>query len=209
MEVGSEKCCKTIGITGGIGSGKSIVSRILRCNGFRVYDCDSRARILMEKSCSVISALTEKLGPETYLKDGRLNKPFVSNLIFSDKEARLFVNSVVHKAVCEDIIEERKKIDAVFFVESAILVTSGLIKICDEVWLVEASSDTRLRRVGKRDNIDKDRILKIMESQRKDLEFNNTEKVLVIDNDGDKPILPYILKITDKIINQQTYTITC
>lgn len=200
---------KTIGITGGIGSGKSIVARILRCNGFSVYDCDSEAKYLMKNDKNIKSSLKEKFGSKIYLSDGQLNKTLLSKYLFTDPEIRNFVNSIVHSAVRKDIKEKREKNEGIFFIESAILVSGGISNICNEVWIVEAPMESKIRRIANRDNISYEEILQRIKSQEEELELTkNTDSIRII-NDNKHPILPLILSLVDKIYNKQIYKIIC
>ncbi len=143
--------CRLVGITGGIGAGKSVVSRILKLRGYSVYDCDRNAQLLMSTNPELKSALVAILGSEAYLPDGTVNKPHMARCIFSDEDMRERVNSAVHSAVREDIKEWKERLGTgVAFVESAVLKSSSLHKIVSETWLVEASEQERLRRVKAR-----------------------------------------------------------
>lgn len=199
----------TIGITGGIGSGKSVVSRLLRCNGFYVYDCDTEAKKLMIDDNEVKKVLTRKLGNTIYDSVGKLNKTHLTNLIFGNKEIRNFVNSVVHAAVREDIRNKREKRKGWFFIESAILATGKIAEICDYIWLVVSPLDVRIERVLERDKIDLSILKKKIESQELEISVLNKEKITIIENDDNHPIIPKILKITKKFINIQEYKISC
>ncbi|MDE6008006.1 MAG: dephospho-CoA kinase, partial [Muribaculaceae bacterium] len=137
---------KKIGITGGIGAGKSIVSRLLRLKGFTVYDCDSAARSLMEQDPEVRDALTKLLGQDAF-RANHLNRLFVAERIFGDKDLRERVNKVVHKAVREDFLRMTEREKGTVFIESAIPVTGGLMPLMDEIWVVEADEATRIERV--------------------------------------------------------------
>lgn len=146
---------KVIGIAGGIGSGKSVVSRIMRLNGYPVYDCDYEARRLMEEAGGKIRRqLSERFGYDLYRKDGTLDRKRLAAEIFGCEEARRFVNSVVHACVKDDFVHwietHRKQGDKTLFVESAILVSSGMITFCDEVMLVDAPEEERIRRAVSR-----------------------------------------------------------
>ena len=92
-----------IGITGGIGSGKSVVSRILRCCGFTVYDCDSEAKKLMTCNYMVKDCLINLFGDSVYHPSGELNKTLIADKLFSDNDIRVQVNAIVHRAVRNDI----------------------------------------------------------------------------------------------------------
>ena len=138
---------RTIAITGGIGSGKSVVCRILATLGLKVYDCDSRAKILMDKDPEIHRRLSEEISPET-VSGGIIDRPRLAEIVFSDAEKLSRLNAIVHHRVLEDI-EQWKETNAgekVLFIETAILLESNLHHRVDAVWLVEATEDTRLRR---------------------------------------------------------------
>lgn len=199
----------TIGITGGIGSGKSIVSRILRCNGFTVFDCDAEAKGIMVRNHEVKDSLISGLGGDIYDPSGELNRQKLASLIFSDSEKRNFVNGIVHKAVIDEINDWRKKIDGYFFIESAILMTGGISSICDYIWLVISPDRVRYERVKKRDNMTFSEISRRMKSQDKEFENIPKQKEVLIKNDGQHPLLQYILELTNKYQLQNTYLMPC
>lgn len=143
---------KVICICGGIGSGKSVVSRILRLNGHPVYDCDQEAKSLMQNGVALRKAISGLLGSEVYAGEtGLLNREKVAELIFNDSELLGKLNRIVHKAVRDDIQGRIQGCDkGCFFIESAIPATSGLLKDCDEVWFVTADEEVRIRRAVER-----------------------------------------------------------
>lgn len=179
---------KKIGITGGIGAGKSIVSRLLRLKGFTVYDCDSAARSLMEQDPEVRNALIELLGTDAF-QDNHLNRQFVAERIFGDKELRERVNKVVHKAVREDFLRMADREEGAVFIESAIPVTGGLVPLMDEIWVVEADEATRIERVKKRNGLSEEQIAARINSQQREFDSLPAEKTRYIDNDGDSSLI--------------------
>ena len=94
---------KLIAITGGIGSGKSVVSSIVKVMGHHVYDCDTRARQLMLNSEEVRRQVQEAFGPETYLDDGSLNREHLSKVAFKDPDSLARLNAIVHPATARDL----------------------------------------------------------------------------------------------------------
>lgn len=200
---------KTIGITGGIGSGKSVVARILRCNGFVVYDCDREAKRIMKCDRKVIESLVSRFGDDIYHTDGALNKNRLAAEMFSNQETREFVNLTVHSAVRNHIKETRESVKGIFFIESAIIATGGLVPICDEIWIVTADHETRIKRVKERDKLSKDEILKRIETQEKEKELLDHEKIIFIENDFNSTLLLPVLKLTDRNLKYQTYKISC
>lgn len=199
----------TIGITGGIGAGKSVVSRILRCNGFYVYDCDYEAKLIMVNDSKVKDALIHRLGEDVYYQDGEINRGKLAQEIFSHEDVRLYVNGVVHKAVRTDIEKKRMKVDGYFFIESAIIATGGLMSLCNQIWLVTAPLEERIKRVIQRDSTDLDSVKKRMESQTHEISLLDSEKTVVLENDNYCSLLPEVLEMTNKLTNQQIYSISC
>lgn len=151
---------RIIGITGGIGSGKSFVSRVFAGRlGVPVYDCDGRARRLMNSDAELRRKLVDLIGPGAYGPDGMLCRPVVAAYLFADVGHAAQVNALVHPAVRADILRwaAGQQTDVVA-VETAILIESGLDKMVDEVLFVEASEDTRLARAMRRDAADAGKI---------------------------------------------------
>lgn len=183
-----------IGITGGIGSGKSVVSRILRLNGFPVYDCDSEARILMESSAMLKSDLCAILGNDIYTDSCHLDRKRMAGLIFSDHQLLMRVNKVVHSAVKDDFMRfARKVVSRKVFCESAILGSSGFADMCSRIWLVEAPEFVRINRVRHRNGMDEEEIRQRMHAQRDEFSLLPSDKIVCVPNDGMTELLPFIL----------------
>ena len=180
-------------LAGGIGSGKSVVARILRLKGFGVFDCDLEAKRLMEADTALICKIKDICGEESYL-NGRLNRKAVSSKIFNDEVLRKCVNSVVHEAVRNSVDSWCKKDPRNIFVETAIAAESGLASMADGVWLVTASPETRLARVKSRDGRSEEDILKIMSAQLQEEErlLKQPSQVTLIPNDPSDLILSNI-----------------
>lgn len=187
-----------IGICGGIGSGKSVVSRILRLRGEAVYDCDLEAKRIMDGSREVLDALNERYGEEVCPVGGPICRPELAKRVFGSDEERLWLNSLVHRLVREDVarwnVSQMKKGAKRCFVESAILATSGLSAMCDEIWLVTASEDVRIARIEQRDSLDDAAIRKRIQSQKEEENAIAASAIplRIIDNSGDLPLLDQI-----------------
>ena len=140
-----------IAITGGIGSGKSVVSRLLKVLSFPVYDADSRAKELMNTSEVIKTRLISLLGDAAY-KGGELDRTYVASVVFSDRSLLQKMNEVVHPQVKDDFRAwSSGQSSRVVFLESAILFESGFETVVDYVWLVWAPERLRIERVVKRD----------------------------------------------------------
>lgn len=192
-----------IGITGGIGAGKSVVSRILRLQNYPVYDCDSRARVLMEESEEILIALKARFGNECVLADGGLDRGLIASRVFSDDEERLWLNSLVHAEVRRDIgLWRNGSYAGICFVESAIMFSSGLDRMCDEIWLVDAPEATRVERAMNRGGITKENLLRRIEAQHSEFDLLPQNKVRRILNDETSSLLEQIKQL---ITNIQQY----
>lgn len=181
-----------IGITGGIGAGKSVVSRILRLKGYPVYDCDSRAKILMEESEMILGALLDHFGEEYFTDNGRINRQALARLVFESEEERIWLNALVHAEVRRDLTlwtENEWKRHNGIFVESAILASSGLAEMCDRILLVDASEETRIRRALDRGGISRENLMLRIEAQRQEFNSLPAGKTTIINNDKDSSLL--------------------
>ena len=143
---------KVICISGGIGSGKSVVSRMLRAMGYPVYDTDTEAKRIMDEDTRIIQAISEQITPEC-ITDGAIHRPTLASVVFSDPEKLAVLNTIVHSAVRADLAEwiAAHASEDKIFVETAILYQSGLDRMVDEVWEVTAPEEVRIARGMTRD----------------------------------------------------------
>lgn len=162
---------KTIGITGGIGSGKSYVSALLQREfGIPVYDCDKEAKRLTVESEEIRQKLIELVGPEVF--DGEtLNKQRLADYLFSDPENASRVNAIIHPAVLKDfrLWAEKQKPKKMVALESAILFESGFNAFVDKVLFVDAPEEVRLQRAMRRDSAKKEQIKARMKMQQPEI----------------------------------------
>lgn len=180
-----------IGITGGIGSGKSFVAEIFRQMGFPVYDSDSRAKLLTNTNADIRRQMTDAFGDSIY-SDNVLNKPKLSQLIFFSDENRKLVNGIIHPIVAEDFLQWAIEQNApIVFFESAILFNSGFDSQMDKVILVTAPVELRIRRVEKRSQLSATEIRQRMQTQLSDEELIRMAD-FVIRNDEQHLLLPQV-----------------
>lgn len=162
---------KTIGITGGIGSGKSYVSAILREKfGIPVYDCDMEAKRLTASNEEIRQRLIALVGPEVF--DGnKLNKQLLADYLFADVEHASKVNAIIHPVVLQDFKRwaEEQHEKPIVALESAILFESGLGEMVDKVLFVDAPEEVRLRRAMLRDTASEAQIRARMKMQGPEL----------------------------------------
>lgn len=191
------KSKRLVAITGGIGSGKSVVSAILRIMGYPVYDCDSRAKNLMNTNNDIKNDLISSFGVDCISEDGKINAQYISSIVFKDKTALLKINSIVHPRVKDDILLEYLNNQGVMFVETAILLQSNLLDIIDEVWLVDAPEKVRVKRVMLRNSMSADEVRRRIKSQSGQ-DYSTLKNLCPIINDGVSAILPQIISLTAK-----------
>lgn len=190
-----------IGITGGIGSGKSTIAQELAKQGFVVYDCDREAKRIIAENKDVQQAIIKLLGEEAFV-DGKYNTAYVAQRVFTDLHLRQQLNAIIHPAVLKDI-KDLKDIKAPkdLIVESAILCEAGLDALCDKIIVVEAPEAIRIERVIGRDykrdassaNIDKVRAR--IQAQANAYDAIPQQKRLTIINDGQTPIASLVQSI--------------
>ena len=149
-----------IGITGGIGSGKSYVCKLLQQQGHAVYDCDSAAKRLINTSPEIRQGLTKLIGPNTYLDDGRLNKGAVAEFLLASEDNAHAIDHIVHPAVFDDFVKSGME-----WMESAIIFESGIYRLVDRVIVVTAPEEVRIQRVMQRDGISHEKVLEWMGRQ--------------------------------------------
>ncbi|MDE6270845.1 MAG: dephospho-CoA kinase, partial [Muribaculaceae bacterium] len=183
-----------IAIAGGIGAGKSVVSRVMRAMGYEVYDSDSEARNLMDRDRGIIEAIRREVHEEAVDGMGRIDRAILGTAVFADEKKRLKLNRVVHSAVREDFRQwctTRKHLQIVF-VECAILCESGLADDVDAVWEVTAPDSLRIERVCVRNSLTPEQVLQRIAAQRAERESMASIERTVLVNDGVTPMLPQI-----------------
>ncbi|MBO7610121.1 MAG: dephospho-CoA kinase [Muribaculaceae bacterium] len=170
---------KLIIITGGIGSGKSVVSRLVGVMGYPTYDCDSEAKRLMNESPILKAQLRELLGHETYDDKGKLNRSYVASRIFSDKNLLQQMNAIVHPAVREDLKNWLAESAApIAFAETALLEESGLGEEAQRIWVVDAPMELRIERVMQRSALNREQVSARIASQAAQFNFPDAVHIL-------------------------------
>jgi dephospho-CoA kinase len=167
---------KIVGLTGGIGSGKTTVANYFKELGIPVYIADVEAKLLMKRSKVIIRKLIQLFGSETYYK-GELNKPFIANKIFNDPVLLEKMNTIVHPKVASHFKRWLKKQDAPYVIkEAAIIFENNTYTSLDYIITVIAPERTRVNRVIERDKSSEERVKAIIKNQ-----CNDAEKVKLSD----------------------------
>ena len=180
-----------IGLTGGIGSGKSTIASIFKQLGVSIYFSDTRAKFLMASDSKVIAQIEDAFGSKSYV-NGQLNKTYISKKVFSDSRALKTLNSIVHPAVKNDFNLWCTTQKGPYIIkEAAILFESKSNIGLDKVILVSSPKDLKLSRVLKRDQTDKKSVL-----ERMDAKWKDSEKRLLADyeirNDEKKSLIEQV-----------------
>lgn len=187
-----------VGLTGGIGSGKTTVAEIFYSFGIPVYNSDERAKYLMENDPSLRVTIIEYFGEESYRSEG-LNRLYLSKEVFSDKSKLQKLNSLVHPVVSKDFAGWCKNQSAPFVVkEAAILIESGAHKGLDKIIIVTASENTRMDRVMDRDDVKASEVRDRINNQMADSERLKYAD-FIIDNDGRQMLIPQVKEVFNRL----------
>lgn len=185
---------KKIGITGGIGSGKSVVSDLLRLQGVPVYNADTASKSLLVTDEKLISSLKVLLGEDIY-QGGVLDKKRMASLIFSDKELLEKVNALIHPAVIADFERWANRQKASLLAcESALIFESKMNSLFDAVVMVYAPESVRLRRAMLRDMATEEQVKARIQNQLSD-EVKKSISDYVIVNDDKQALLPQLKEL--------------
>ena len=179
---------KIIGITGGIASGKSTVTNFLRQKGFEVVDADALVHQLQKPGGRLFQILVEHFGEKVLLEDGKLNRPLLASLIFSNSEEREWSKETQGQIIREELGSLRDKLaqtDDVFFMDIPLLFEQDYASWFDETWLVYVSRDTQLDRLMNRDQLSKESAETRLASQWP-LEEKKKFATYILDNNGSR-----------------------
>nr|WP_262898572.1 dephospho-CoA kinase [Dawidia soli] len=190
-----------IGITGGIGSGKTLVTKIFACLGIPVYDADSHAKELMTTDGILISQIKKEFGDLSYLTDGTLNRKYLGEVVFNQQEKLDILNSLVHPRVRQDFAQwtDRYREKPYVIREAALLFETGVYRLLDRTIVVYAPEDVRIRRVMKRDNRPEAQVRAIIRKQLSEEE----KKALaddIIYNDDSILVIPQVLELHHRLL---------
>ncbi|ADG81832.1 dephospho-CoA kinase [Thermincola ferriacetica] len=180
---------KVIGLTGGIASGKSAVSSILRQLGAEVIDADVVARQVVAPGEPAWQRIVQAFGPEILKDDGNINRPLLGQIIFNDPVKRKILNEITHPEIIKSIAAEAEKYRAqnkkgqVVVIDAPLLLEVGLHKLVDEVWVIYVSPETQIERLMKRNNFTREQALARINSQMP-LEEKLRFADRIINNDG-------------------------
>lgn len=194
-----------IGITGGIGSGKTTACRLFEFLGIPVYYADDRAKWLMQNDEKLIDQLKTTFGHEVYDQEGHLDRAYLAGIVFNDRAKLEQLNGIVHPAVREDSIRwDAQHQDTPYTLrEAALLYESGIYQLLDQIITVTAPEALRIQRVMQRDGVDEAAV-----KARIDKQWPEEKKValadFIIHNDGEQSLIRQVYQIHQQLIQEKS-----
>lgn len=193
---------KLIGLTGYMGSGKSIVASIFKFLGATVYDSDTVAKTLMQENKSLVDKIKTNFGSDIYDDNGSIIRDKLRELIFNDEDKRMLLNSMVHPCVYQDFknfVETNNDKQLILF-ESALLLKGDFYKNFDTIIFVTADLRILISRITKRNGLNTDLIKKILENQKISKNVLNNRNIIKLTNNETTLLIPRIVKIYKRFI---------
>lgn len=194
-----------VGITGGIGAGKSIVCKIFNTLGIPVYHADSRAKQLMEESTSLQKQIKIAFGKNSFHQTGKLNRRYLAELVFSDPVKVQELNKLVHPEVAKDYtkwVDNHENKFPYILKEAALLIESGSYKQLDYLVTVLAPVELRITRVLARDTHRERRQVELIISRQLSDEQRINESDMALYNDEKQPLIPQVLDLHERLLGQ-------
>lgn len=190
---------KKVGVTGGIGSGKTTICKMFELLGIPIYDADSRAKWLMTYNKSLKQSIKTLLGTESYHRNGRLNRGVVAKKVFSDKKLLSGLNALVHPAVAEDSNNWFENQEGPYAIkEAALMIESGSHTELDYLIVVTCDEEERVRRVIKRDQTNEKAVRSRIANQL-DEKTRLKHADFIIDNSGEESVINQVLEIHKRL----------
>jgi dephospho-CoA kinase len=188
-----------VGLTGGIGSGKSTVAQIFEVLGIPVYYADIQARRLMNEDAGLVSAITKKFGGQAYINN-TLNRKYISSIVFSDPQKLGQLNAIVHPATRKDGENWMNLQTTPYAIhEAALIFEANVSDRLDYVIGVSSPNELRIKRAMERDNVSHEEVLKRM-SKQLDEEIKMSQCDFVLVNDENHLLIPQVLELHEKLI---------
>lgn len=188
-----------IGLTGGIGSGKTTVATVFNSFGIPIYNSDVRAKYIMNTDVELVNDIKQLLGQHAY-KEGEINRPYISKKVFSTPSLLQQLNNLVHPKVAQDFSKwcDQHKNHPIIIKEAAILIESKAYLTLDKIVVVNAPEETRIARVQQRDNADIEAVKARIRNQISEEERNKYAD-FIINNDGETSLIIQVKAIIEEL----------
>ncbi len=189
-----------VGITGGIGSGKSVVCKIFEVLGIPIYYADERAKWLMVNDLNLVHAIRASFGDLTYDANGQLNRSYLAERVFHDEQQLQRLNALVHPAVARDSASwNAVQVGMPYTLrEAALIYEAGIDKQLDKVIVVTAPLDVRIQRVMMRDRVPREAVKARISKQMPESEKVQRANFVIL-NDGTQPLIQQVLKVHNQL----------
>jgi dephospho-CoA kinase len=190
-----------VGITGGIGSGKTTVSKVFEILGVKVFYADDQAKRIMVEDPILIDAIKREFGSQSYFADGSLDRKYIANIVFNDAARLAKLNAIVHPATFrafDDWVAQAGDVPYILK-EAALLFEAASYKLCDKAIMVYAPLDERIRRVTQRDHISREEVLSRNAKQMPDEEKIKLADYTII-NDDTQLVIPQVLALHQQFL---------
>jgi dephospho-CoA kinase len=188
-----------VGITGGIASGKTVVTDYLKTLGYDVIDADEISRSITAKGMPAVGRLRARFGDGIIDAGGGLDRAALANLVFADTEKLAELNAILHGEISAGIEAEIERQAGLFFLSAPLLFEAGLDEICDCVWLISAEEDLRAKRGAQRDGATEGEVRKRMERQMPDPEKRRRADVIIENDESIEVLLQKVDAEIDKL----------
>lgn len=192
-----------VGLTGGIGSGKTLVSDLFAELGVPVIDADIVARQMVEKGSPLLAKIVEHFGERVLAENGELDRVVLRQIIFSDEEAKVWLNNLLHPAIREEMVKKLQKTTACYVIWVVpLLIENNLTEFCDRILVVDVKPEIQLERAVKRDKSKIETIKNIIASQvSRDVRLSYADDVI----DNNLPLEQSLSSIQRQVreLNQQ------
>lgn len=190
---------KRIGITGGIGSGKSTLAKLLAVLGYPVYNSDERARTITNTNSKILSQIRALFGDSVFNENAELNRQELARVVFADEEKLQQLNAIIHPEVAIDFKHWcNQQHHKIVFKEAAIVFEHGLEKQLDQVWVVSAPDELRIKRVIARSHIPEKEVRERMQRQLPQAVLVEKADVVIL-NDDKHLIIPQVIHALNQI----------
>lgn len=190
-----------IGITGGIGSGKTTVCCVFKTLGIPVFNADTIAKSIMITDSFLIASIKKEFGEEAYFPNNELNRKYLASKVFNNQEALTKLNSLVHPLTIKAFVDWSLRQKSAYVIkEAAILFESGSYKDCDFIIVVTSPEELRIKRVMEREGVTEDNVRSRISKQMPESEKVELADFIII-NDDKTAIIPQVLKLNDYFIN--------
>jgi len=192
---------KRIGLTGGIGSGKTTVAKVLQVLGYPVYNSDERAKYLVDNSPAILEKIKDEFGGNVFDSNHKLARHKLANIVFNDSAKLKALNAIIHPFVSQDFEQwcTHQK-NPLVFKEAAIIFEHGLEKFLDEVWVVSAPENIRIQRVIDRSGLSEQEIRERMSKQLPPA-LLDAKATRILYNDSCKLLIPQIISALEQVNN--------